>query len=205
MADEIRKVADVAELRALYGLPMELALKKSLPRLDRHCRDFIRLSPFLLVSTQGPDGADISPRGDPSGFVSIEDDVTLLIPDRPGNNRVDTLENILHNPRVGIIFLAPGLNETLRVNGLAEVVVGPDLQRLACQGRVPKTAIRVAIEEVFFHCAKALIRSRLWDPAIQVAKTAMAPLGVILADQIAGVDAEKETPAIERSYETTLY
>jgi PPOX class probable FMN-dependent enzyme len=205
MADGTRAVTDVSELRALYGLPMELAVKKSLPRLDRHCRDFVRLSPFLLVSTQGPDGADISPRGDPAGFVSIEDDVTLLIPDRPGNNRVDTLENILHNPRVGIIFLAPGLNETLRVNGLAEVVVGPDLRNLACQGHVPKTAIRVRIEEVFFHCAKALIRSRLWDPAIQVPKTAMAPLGVILADQIAGVDAEKETPAIERAYETTLY
>src|ERR1700759_4778318 len=119
----MRTLTDVSELRALYGQPMVLAVKKSLPRLDRHCREFIRLSPFLLVATQGPDGADISPRGDPSGFVDIEDDNTILIPDRPGNNRADTLENILHNPRVGLIFLAPGLNETLRMNGLAEVVV----------------------------------------------------------------------------------
>src|SRR5271167_2145977 len=100
----MQTVADVSELRALYGRPSGLAVEKSLRRLDRHCRDFIRLSPFLLVSTQGPDGADISPRGDPSGFVKIEDDATLLIPDRLGNNRIDTLENILVNPRVGIIF-----------------------------------------------------------------------------------------------------
>src|SRR5271156_702620 len=123
--DEMRTLTDVSEIRALYGQPMVLAIKKSLPRLDRHCRQFIRLSPFLLVSTPGPDGADISPRGDPSGFVSVEDDNTILVPDRPGNNRVDTLENILYNPRVGIIFLVPGLSESLRINGLADVVDGP--------------------------------------------------------------------------------
>ena len=201
----MRTVADVSELRALYGQPMGLAVKKSLPRLDRHCREFIRLSPFLLVSTQGPDGADISPRGDPSGFVSVEDDVTILIPDRPGNNRVDTLENILRNPRVGIIFLVPGLNESLRINGVAEIVVGPELRRLAHRDRVPKTAIRVRIEEVFFHCAKALIRSELWDPESRVPKGSLPPLGVILADQIAGLDAEAESAAIETAYRTRLY
>src|ERR1700679_1220700 len=117
----MRTVTDVSELRALYGQPSGLAVGKSLPRLDRHCREFIRLSPFLLVSTQGAGGGDISPRGDPSGFVSVEDDETILIPDRPGNNRIDTLENILHNPRVGIIFLVPGLNESLRISGGAEM------------------------------------------------------------------------------------
>ncbi len=201
----MQSLAEVSELRELYGLPGELAVKKSIKRLDRHCRDFIRLSPFLLVSTQGPDGADISPRGDPSGFVKIEDDVTLLIPDRLGNNRIDTLENILFNPKVGMIFLTPGLNETLRINGLAEVVIGPELAELGHEGRLPKTAIRVRVEEVFFHCAKALIRSRLWDPATRVPKNSMAPLGVILADQITGVDAEAETAAIERAYVTKLY
>jgi PPOX class probable FMN-dependent enzyme len=203
--DEMRTLTDVSELRALYGQPMVLAVKKSLPRLDRHCRGFIRLSPFLLVSTQGPEGADISPRGDPSGFVSVEDDATILIPDRPGNNRVDTLENILHNPRVGIIFLVPGLTESLRINGMAEIVVGAELQRLAHGNRIPKTAIRVRIEEVFFHCAKALIRSRLWEPETRVPAGSLAPLGVILADQIAGVDAEAESAAIEEAYRTTLY
>jgi uncharacterized protein len=201
----MRTVADVSELRALYGQPSGLAVEKSLRRLDRHCREFIRLSPFLLVSTQGPGGADISPRGDPSGFVSVEDDETILIPDRPGNNRIDTLENILHNRRVGIIFLVPGLNESLRINGVAEIVVGPELCRLAHQDRVPKTAIRVRIEEVFFHCAKALIRSKLWDPETRVPKGSLPPLGVILADQIAGLDGEAETAAIENSYRTRLY
>jgi PPOX class probable FMN-dependent enzyme len=201
----MRTVADVSELRALYGQPMELAVKKSLPRLDRHCREFIRMSPFLLVSTQGPDGADISPRGDPSGFVSVEDDGAILIPDRPGNNRIDTLENILRNPRVGIIFLVPGLNESLRINGVAEIVVGPELGRLAHRDRVPKTAIRVRIEEVFFHCAKALIRSNLWDPESRVSKGSLPPLGVILADQIAGLDAEAQTADIENAYRTNLY
>ena len=198
-------VTDVSELRALYGQPMGLAVKKSLPRLDRHCREFIRMSPFLLVSTQGPDGADISPRGDPSGFVSVEDDGAILIPDRPGNNRIDTLENILRNPRVGIIFLVPGLNESLRINGAAEIVAGPELRRLDHQDRVPKTAIRVRIEEVFFHCAKALIRSQLWDPETRVPKGSLPPLGVILADQIAGVDGEAATAAIENAYRTNLY
>jgi PPOX class probable FMN-dependent enzyme len=201
----MRTVADVSELRALYGQQMELAVKKSLPRLDRHCREFIRMSPFLLVSTQGPDGADISPRGDPSGFVSVEDDGAILIPDRPGNNRIDTLENILRNPRVGIIFLVPGLNESLRINGVAEIVVGPELGRLAHRDRVPKTAIRVRIEEVFFHCAKALIRSNLWDPESRVSKGSLPPLGVILADQIAGLDAEAQTADIENAYRTNLY
>ena len=201
----MRTVADVSELRALYGQPSGLAVKKSLRRLDRHCREFIRLSPFLLVSTQGSDGADISPRGDPSGFVSVEDDGTILIPDRPGNNRIDTLENILHNPRVGIIFLVPGLNESLRINGAAEIVAGPELRRLAYQDRAPKTAIRVRIEEVFFHCAKALIRSNLWDPEARAPKGSLPPLGVILADQIAGVDGEAATAAIEDAYRTRLY
>jgi uncharacterized protein len=201
----MQTVTDVSELRALYGPPMGLAVAKSLRKLDRHCREFIRLSPFLLVSTQGPDGADISPRGDPSGFVSVEDDGAILIPDRPGNNRIDTLENILHNPRVGIIFLVPGLTESLRINGVAEIVVGPELGRLAHRDRVPKTAIRVRIEEVFFHCAKALIRSKLWDPESCVPKGSLPPLGVILADQIAGLDAEAETAGIENAYRTTLY
>jgi uncharacterized protein len=201
----MQTVADVSELRALYGQPSGLAVRKSLRRLDRHCREFIRLSPFLLVSTQGPGGADISPRGDPSGFVSVEDDETILIPDRPGNNRIDTLENILHNPRVGIIFLVPGLNESLRINGVAEIVVGAELRCLAHLDRVPKTAIRVRVEEVFFHCAKALIRSQLWDPETRVPKGSLPPLGVILADQIAGLDGEAETAAIENAYRTRLY
>jgi len=139
------------------------------------------------------------------GDIALKDAGTISIPDRPGNNRIDTLENILDNPRVDIVFLVPGLNESLRINGVAEIVVGPELCRLAHRDRVPKTAIRVRVEEVFFHCAKALIRSRLWDPETRVPKESLPPLGAILADQIAGLDGEAETAAIENSYRTRLY
>jgi len=200
----MQTIGNASELRALYGLPLELAIKKSLRGLDRYCRDFVRLSPFLMISSQGPAGADISPRGDPPGFVSVDDDGTLLIPDRPGNNRIDTMENILHNPRVGIIFLVPGLGEVLRINGRAEIVVGPELEELALNGRVPKTAIRVEAEEVFFHCAKAMIRSKLWDATARAAKGSFPPLGTVVAAQIAGVEAEKLQAALEDDYRNGL-
>ena len=192
-------------LRAIYGRPHELAVKKSLSRLDRYCREFVGLSPFLMISSQGPNGADISPRGDPPGFVLIEDEQTLLIPDRPGNNRIDTLENVLHNPTVGLIFLVPGLGEALRINGLAEIIMGPELDALAINGRTPKTALRVRVREVFFHCAKALIRSKLWDPESHVAKGAFPPLGIVVADQITGVEAEAMQAALDEDYKSGLY
>jgi PPOX class probable FMN-dependent enzyme len=198
-------ISDPSTLRALYGAPSDIAVKKSLAKLDTHCKAFIGLSPFVLISTSGPDGADISPRGDPPGFVTLADDSTLLIPDRPGNNRIDTLENILRNPAVGLIFLVPGLREALRINGRAEVVAGAELESLALNGRMPKTAIRVRVVEAFFHCAKAIIRGKLWEPDWKIAKSAFPPLGQIIADQIAGVDAESTTTAIEQAYETTLY
>ena len=198
-------IDDLADLRALYGAPMEIAVKKSLPKLDPHCQNFIRLSPFLLISTQGPDGADVSPRGDAAGFVAMPDAQTLLIPDRPGNNRIDTLENILHNPVVGVIFLVPGLREALRINGRATVVTGPEMAALAHDGKTPKAAIRVTIQEAFFHCAKAIIRARLWDPATVLPKSAFPPLGRVIADQIAGLNAQALTDGIEQSYHTTLY
>ena len=136
------------------------------------------------------------------GDIALKDAGTISIPDRPGNNRIDTLENILDNPRVDIVFLVPGLNESLRINGVAEIVVGPELCRLAHRDRVPKTAIRVRVED---YCAKALIRSKLWDPETRVPKESLPPLGAILADQIAGLDAEAETAAIEDAYRTRLY
>jgi PPOX class probable FMN-dependent enzyme len=192
-------------LRAIYGQPHDLAVKKSLSRLDRYCREFVGLSPFLMISSQGPNGADISPRGDPPGFVLIEDEKTILIPDRPGNNRIDTLENVLHNPTVGLIFLVPGLGEALRINGLAEIIAGPELDALAINGRTPRTALRVRVREVFFHCAKALIRSKLWDPDSHVAKGAFPSLGIVVADQIAGVEAEAMQAALDEDYKSGLY
>jgi uncharacterized protein len=198
-------IEELTALRALYGAPMDIAVRKSLPQLDPHCRNFIRLSPFLLISTQGPDGADVSPRGDAAGFVTVLDEKTLLIPDRPGNNRIDTLENILHNPVVGVLILVPGLGEAMRINGRAAVVTGPEMATLAHSGKVPKAAIRVTVQEAFFHCAKAIIRARLWDAATQVPKSAFPPLGRVIADQVAGLNAQTTTEGIERAYQTALY
>jgi uncharacterized protein len=201
----VEVISELSAVRALYGEPRELVAKKALSKLERHCKAFVGLSPFLLISSQGPNGADISPRGDPPGFVKLVDDVTLLIPDRPGNNRIDTMENICRNPMVGIIFLVPGLGEALRINGTAEIVAGEGLECLAQNDRVPKSAIRVHIIEVFFHCAKAILRSKLWEPDWRLAKKDFPPLGVILADQVAGADAETEVVRIENAYKTMLY
>ena len=194
-------------LRGLYGEPTFRARMKQLAKLDQHCRHFIALSPFLVISSAAASGkADVSPRGDAPGFVAVPDDHTLLIPDRPGNNRVDTLNNVLENPHVGLLFLLPGVNETLRVNGTAELTADPALLApLAVQGKVPKSGILVHVEEAFLHCAKAFIRSKLWDPATQIERSAFPSLGRILADQIEGVDVEEAERYTERVNRETLY
>jgi len=154
-------------LRAIIGgEPSEVARKKELPALDPHARAFIARSPFLLLGTSGPDGrCDVSPKGDAPGFVRVLDDQHLVIPDRPGNKRLDGMRNILTNPHVGLIFLIPGRRETLRVNGRACVTRDEALlASMDAQGKRPLLAIGVEVEEVFLHCAKAFIRSSLWQP-----------------------------------------
>lgn len=207
-------IKDQADLRALYEPAMELALKKQLDRLDRHARHFIRHSPFLCIATSNAQGkTDISPRGDPQGFVQVLDERTLIIPDRPGNNRLDTMGNIVDNSNVALIFFVPGIEDTLRVVGQARIVKDEALlKRAAINGRVPKVAIAVEVEEVFFHCAKALKRSRLWDPAAQVDRRDMPSLGRIILDQTAegGACADEALVAaadrfIEEDYKTALY
>lgn len=155
-----------AEIRAMLGTPSELALKKQIAALDAHCRAFIARSPFLLLATSDAAGrCDVSPKGDPAGFVMVLDDTHLVIPDRPGNKRLDGTRNILVNPHVGLIFLVPGKDETLRVNGRAYVVRDAELlERMAVDGKRPQLGIGVQVEEVFFHCAKAFRRSGLWQP-----------------------------------------
>lgn len=202
--------AEEASLREVMGRPDRLAIDKVLQRLDRHCRRFIELSPFLCLGTSDADGrADVSPRGDPPGFVKVLDDRTLLIPERPGNRRVDSMSNLLANPSVGLIFFVPGIDETLRLNGRASLVDAPEpLAELAVNGKVPKLAIRVDVDEVFFHCAKALRRSRLWDPETRVDAGAFPSLGRIVRDQIddvSGRTVEELDAEIEESYRTTLY
>ena len=194
-------------LRAIYHEPNERAALKVLDHLDIHCRNFIALSPFLVLSTTSAQGrVDASPRGDPPGFVAVPDERTLLLPDRPGNNQIDSLRNLVEQPRVGLLFFVPGMNETLRVKGTAEIVTAPTLlASLSVGGKVPAAALRVTVEEAFLHCGRALIRSRLWDPAIQIERSVFPTYGQVLADQIAGADAEEIDAAEEEANRTQLY
>ena len=200
-------IATAGELEELYGEPTERARRKVLARLDPHCRRFIEASPFLVLGTAAADGAaDCSPRGDAPGFVRVLDDRTLVIPDRIGNNRVDSMRNIVENPNVGLIFFVPGVNETLRVNGHARIVREPALlESLAVRDRAPKTAILVVVKEAFLHCAKALMRSRLWDPETQIERSSFPSLGRMLADQIGGMDVAEAEAGIAESYRNRLY
>ncbi|MEE8434344.1 MAG: pyridoxamine 5'-phosphate oxidase family protein [bacterium] len=201
------EINDLSGLEALYGETSELARHKVRPVLDVHCRNFIALSPFLLISSASADGrADVSPKGDPPGFVKVLDDKTLLIPDRPGNNRLDGMRNILENPHVGLIFMIPGVNETLRINGRARIITGDSqLQSQAVKGKIPKTGLLVEVEEAFLHCSKALVRSRLWDQAAQIERSRLPSMGRMLADQIKGVEAEQVDRDIAKHPRENLY
>ena len=200
-------IEDSQQLRELYGAPSERSLKKQLSRFDKHCRAFIARSPFLVIASSDPSGrCDASPKGDAPGFVQVIDDETLLIPDRLGNNRVDTIGNLLTSPGVGLIFLVPGINETLRVNGRAQVTTDPALlQPLAVNGKVPRSGILVSAEEIYFHCGKALIRSDLWNPEKHLRRSQFPSLGRILADQIGGMSVEESERLTAESYNARLY
>lgn len=179
------KIDTQEKLRAIYGQPMEIAVAKCLPALDPHCKHFIELAPFAVISSADSNGdADVSPRGDGPGFVKVIDDNTIVMPDRPGNNRIDTLANIVDNPKVGMLFFVPGVNETLRVNGKAEISTDPELLGLfADTPKAPITAIKVTVEEAFLHCAKSLMRSKLWDPASQIDRKTLPTLGKMIKEQ----------------------
>ena len=207
MDKAIDKIADSDSLRELYGEPSDLVQRKELGKLDKHCRHFISLSPFLVLATAGADGsADASPRGDAPGFVAVLDDRTLLIPDRRGNKRIDSLRNVVENPQAGLIFFIPGVNETLRVNGRAEIVTDPALlEPLAVQGKVPESGLLLHVDEAYLHCAKALIRSKLWNAESQIDRKTLPTLGQMIADQIDGIDAEAADNYVEESYRNRLY
>ncbi|MGC2198658.1 MAG: pyridoxamine 5'-phosphate oxidase family protein [Stellaceae bacterium] len=200
-------IEDPQQLRELYGAPSERSLKKQLSRFDTHCRAFIARSPFLVIASSDPSGrCDASPKGDAPGFVQVIDDETLLIPDRLGNNRVDTIGNLLTRPGVGLIFFVPGINETLRVNGRAQVTTDPTLlEPLAVNGKVPLSGILVSAEEIYFHCGKALIRSELWNPEKHLRRSEFPSLGRILADQIGGISVEESERLTAEGYKTRLY
>ena len=200
-------LSDHAALRAHMGAISALATRKVLPALDRHCRAFIALSPFLVLASSDAKGrADASPRGDPPGFVQVLDDRTLLLPDRPGNNRVDSFGNILDAPGVGLIFFVPGIDETLRVNGTARLLTDSEaLARSSIAGKTPRTGLVIAVDEVFFHCAKALRRARLWDPAAQVERSTFPSLGRIIAEQTRLFSVEEAERRTEDAYRTRMY
>ena len=206
MTDHV--IDTVEELRSSYGEPSERAVRKSLDRLDRHCRRFIELSPFVVLATAGADGrVDCSPRGDPAGFVAVLDDRTVLLPDRLGNNRVDSLSNVLENPHVGLLFLIPGVDETLRLNGRATLTTDPArLEPLAVKGRAPRSGLLVEVEEVFLQCTKALVRARLWAEESRVDRKAALPsFGQMLADHIGLPDGEAVDRELRARVRKTLY
>lgn len=200
-------IANQTELRQAYREPAPRAQQKVLDHIDRHACDFIALSPFCVISSLGADGyQDTSPRGDPPGFVAVLDDYTLLVPDRPGNNQVDSLQNVIAHPEVGLLFLVPGMNETLRVSGTAEIVTDAALLDPLSVGRkAPLSGLRITVEEVFLHCGRSLIRSRLWDPEAQIDRSCYPTYGQVLADQINGANAAEIDASEDEANREQLY
>ena len=200
-------IATREDLRGCYPQPLERSLRKSLPALDAHMHRFISLSPFLCLGTSSAGGSDVTPRGDAPGFVQVLDDRTLLIPDWPGNNRLDSLTNVVANPSVGLLFFIPGVNETLRINGVAEISMEPALlERWTVKGKQPRSAMRVTVREAYLHCAKALIRSKLWEEDYRVERAELPSYAQMLKDQnVTTQSVEELQAAIDESYATRLY
>lgn len=200
-------VEEPGSLRTVYPMPSERVANKVLPRLGQHMREFIELSPFVIVATSGEGGKiDASPRGDAPGFVRVVDDQTLHLPDRPGNNRLDSSHNLLSDSHVGMIFFVPGINESLRVNGRALITFDPGLcEANAAGGKAARAVWVIAIDEAFFHCGKALIRSDLWNPQKRVERSTFPTYGKICADQFGGQSKEEYDKFFEEGYRTRLY
>ena len=177
----MHRITTLEELDALYGAPVPAALAKEIDYISDHYKAFIDKAPFVVVATVGPEGLDCSPRGDPAGFVRVRDAKTLLIPDRRGNNRVDSLRNLVRDPRVSLLFMIPGIGNTLRINGRAVISTEPELcASFAMQGKNAKCVLVVTVERVYFQCPKALVRSRLWSQEAQIARSELPSTGEIL-------------------------
>lgn len=195
-----------AELLALYAKPGERALRKELTALDAHCRRFVALSPFVVVSTCSEAfELDASPRGGDPGFVKVTPDGVLLLPDAPGNNRLDSLRNIARTGRAGLLFLIPGFDETLRVNGAAALSTEPaDIARCTTERRAPRLVVRVTVSAAYLHCAKAFLRSKLWAAASQVDRAAMPTMGQMISEQTGLQVAHETREEMERRYAADL-
>jgi PPOX class probable FMN-dependent enzyme len=203
-------ITTMDELRAVIGKPSQGVIDKVQPAIDEDSAAWIAASPFVLIGTSDAEGnLDVSPKGDPAGFVRVYNSTTLLIPDRPGNRRVDTLGNILQHPKIGLIFLVPGKEETLRVNGRAQIVRDEALREtFAVKGKAPALLIAVHIDEVFFHCAKCMIRSKLWETMDMPANEELPTLGQIMFNMGRkdwGASAQEIDEDLRKSYSETLY
>ena len=200
------KIKTVEQLREIYKQPSDIAVRKQLLALDVHCQSLLALSPFVVLATNGLKGTDATPRGGPPGFVKSVDNRILLIPDWSGNNRLDSLTNILENPQVGLLFLVPGINETLRINGTAEIRTDVELlEHFRTDGHVPLTVLVVEVKEVYLHCAKAFLRANLWDEKTKVKRSLLPSLGEMLKDQLQLTDQPESQPVMETRYRKNLY
>ena len=200
-------ITSLAELEALYGEAGEASRMKEVDRIVPVYRAFVEAAPFAALATRGPDGMDCSPRGDGPGFIRVADEKTLLLPDRRGNNRIDSLRNILNDPQVALLFLIPGVSETLRVNGRATISTEPALlESFAVDGKAPKTVLKIAVETVFFQCARAIVRSDLWNPDTRIPRSALPSAGQILAALSENrFDGEAYDKALPERQRATLY
>jgi PPOX class probable FMN-dependent enzyme len=201
------EICNLAELRDRYGEPREIALKKELAHIDRYARDFIGRSPFVVVSTADADGfPDASPRGDAPGFVAVVDDYRLHLPDRPGNNRLDSFQNLLVNPRIALLFLVPGCRETIRVNGTARLLTEPALlEDHAVRGKPARAVIEIIAKSVYFQCGKAVIRSGLWLKEKWPSLEGLTPFAEAISAQVKDLHPAISEAQLENAYRETLY
>lgn len=202
----VHLVTTDAELDALYGRPTGAAVVKEIDYISEHYRRFIELAPFVVVATSGPEGIDCTPRGDPPGFVRALDRSTVMLPDRRGNNRIDTLRNLVRDPRIALLFLIPGVNRTLRINGRAAISVDPELcASFSMQGKSPRSVIIVTAERVYTQCPKALVRSRLWDPSQHIDDARLPSSGAMLKALQPDFDADSYDRDYPQRLKETIY
>jgi len=191
-------VTSIAALEEIYGAPVERALTKEIDHISDHYRQFIEAAPFVVVATVGPEGLDSSPRGDPAGFMRVTDRKTVMMPDRRGNNRLDSLRNLVRDPRISLLFLIPGVNETMRINGTARIVTDPALREsFAIQGKAPATVIVTTVDTIYYQCPKALVRSKPWSPEAQIDRASLPTTGEM---QRALVGGDFDGEAYDRDY-----
>ena len=199
MAYRDHLITKLEQFESLYGEKMGASVIKEIDHINGAYRKLIEAAPFVAIATSGPEGLDCSPKGDPAGFVRILDDKTLAIPDRPGNNRIDGFRNIVRDPRIALLFLIPGIGETLRVNGRASISVDPELmQSFSINGKLPRCVLIVHVESAYFHCSKAIVRSKLWDEATKIDRKSLPSTGTIISElsqgKLGGDKYDREAP-----------